>query len=613
MADQRNPLQQDLSRRFFGILGIGTVGTAALAACQADTGGSSEGENGGAQAESGANNPEGVFHVGQPFEAPPTGHFNVAPGVTQALSMGVYGDLMLPSGGMWDWAAEEWLFLIAEDFELTEDQFIYHVTPGLTWSDGSDLTAEDVEMTFWVNWLMNQPAWSSGLAGLQSDGDLQVTFDLDNPSVNLERQVLKTRILPAALYGQFGEQARDLFESGDDTDSGAANDLREELQEWRPENEDLVTSGPFIWDLDSISDATMTLIKNENGVLADQVAFQSIVIHDGETEDISPLVLDGTIDYATHNFPISTVEQWEAAGVDTKTPGIYNGSGITFAMGAREEFNDPRFRQAIALSFDKEEAAIVAQDEFGAVSEFMSGMAGLLEEQWLDEDTKAELDSYEFDQDRAASLLEDAGWSRDNGRWLTPDDEPATFTITFEADHTNRPAFAQYLAEVLGEFGITLELDGIEGANFTERLHTGQFELMVGNWGAGELHPQYSYSNAFIDENEPVSRNHGGRGMDYDLVREIEGMGEVDIQQLVRQSGVGLDEDEQRDIVNQLALIFNRELPKIPVWERFGNNPAQEGPRVLEFPADDDPIWSSAAYSDNPVIQTMYRGLLLPS
>src|SRR5690625_7696440 len=107
MADQRNPLQQDLSRRFFGILGIGTVGTAAMAACQADTGGSSEGENGGAQAESGAKNPEGVLHVGQHVDVPPTGHFNVAPGGTQALPRGVYGDLFLACSRRVVWVADE--------------------------------------------------------------------------------------------------------------------------------------------------------------------------------------------------------------------------------------------------------------------------------------------------------------------------------------------------------------------------------------------------------------------------------------------------------------------------------------------------------------------------
>ena len=613
MTDSSKLSQQEISRRLFGILGIGAAGSAALTACQADPG--SAEENGADQAESGQNNPEGVFHGGNPFVAPPSGHFNMAPGVTQQITLGIYYALIMAPGGMWDWAAEEWQFLVAEDFELTEEQFTYTVAPGLTWSDGSDLTGQDVELTFWIRWLMNQQEWASGVVGVQTNGDLEVVLELNDPSTILERQILKAPILPAASYGEFGERARELYHSGDATDSDAANELREELQEWRPQDNetDVLVSGPFIWDFESISDASITLIKNENGVLADQVAFDSIRVYNGETEDITPLVLDGTIDYATHAFPVSTQQEWEAAGVETKMPGIYNGTGLTFSMGNHEEFNDVRFRRAIAHAFDREEGSIIAMDESGQAPEYLSGMAGLLEEQWLDEDTIAEFDPYEFDQDRAAELLEEAGWSRNNGRWVTPQGDTAEYRITFQSDQTNRPAIAQYLAEVLGDFGITLELDGIESANFTERLHTGQFDFITGTWGAGELHPQYHYSNAFIDENEPVSRNQGGRGMDYDLVREVEGMGEVDIQQLVRESGLGLDEDRQREVINQLALIFNRDMPKVPIWERFGNNPAQEGPRVLEFPATDDPIWSSAAYSDNPVVMTMYRGLLLPS
>lgn len=610
MTDGSFIRDQEITRRLFGILGIGAAGTATLAACQATPGGGTE--PGGDSEAIGVNNPDGLFHSGAPFQAPPTGHFNVAPGVTQQLLLGIYSNLIMAKGGMWDWAAEEYLYLLADEYELTEDHFTYNVGEGLTWSDGSDLTADDVELTFWIRWIMNQPEWTS-VVNVQAQGDHEVVFDLDEPSVVLERQIMTSPILPAALYGEFGERARDLFNAGEGTDSEGVVELREELQEWRPENDEIVVSGPFIWDFDSVTDASITLVKNEHGVLADNVTFESIVLYNGETEDITPLVLDGTIDYATHNFPLSTQQEWEADDVRTVTPGVYNGSGITFAHGGFEEFRDARFRQAIAHVFDREEATIVAQGEAGETPRYMTGMAGFLEEQWLDDETVAELNQYEYDQDRAAELLEEAGWTRNNGRWVTPQGDDAEYRITFESDHTNRPVFAQYLSQVLGDFGIALELDGIESGNFGERLHTGQFELMVGNWGAGELHPQYSYRNAFIDENFPVSQNHGGRGMDYELVREVEGFGEVDIEELVRQSGIGLDEEAQRRGVNELALIFNQELPKVPVWERFGNMPAREGPRVLEFPADDDPIWMSAAYSDNPIIMSMYRSQIHPS
>lgn len=604
----------ELSRRLFGLLGIGAAGSA-LVACQATSDGGAQGERTEpADDEIGVNNPERVFHGGMPFVTPPAGHFNMVPGLTQQISLGLYQNLTLPSGGLWNWADEEWLYLLVDSFEFTETEFVYNLKPDLLWSDGSDITARDVEATFWLRWLMNQQEWPM-IAGLSVTGDLQVTFELDDPSTVFERRIMKAPILPAVTYGEFADRARSLFESGSSTDSEEAQELNTEVQEWRPEinEESVLASGPFNYDFGSISGASIALVKNSEGLFADQVGFERIVIYNGETEDITPLVLDGTIDYATHAFPISTQQEWEANGVHTKLPGIYNGTGLTLSIGRRPEFGDPLARQALACAIDKHEATVVAMDVSGRVSETMSGMASLLDEQWLDDDVRSELDPYEFDQDRAASLFEEAGWTRRDGRWLTPQGDAAEYQITFQSDQTNRPVIARYVSQQLGEFGIQIGLDGIDSPNLPARLYAGQFDIITSTWGAGEPHPHYAYSAAFIDENEPIARSHGGRGMDYDLVREIDGFGEVDIAAMVTESGEGLDEERQRELINQLALIFNRELPKIPIWERFGNNPCQEGVRILRFPDDDDPIWASGAYTDSPIMQLIYRGELQPS
>lgn len=596
-----------MSRRMFGLLGLGAAGTT-LVACQADVGEEGTGEPG-------VNNPEGRFHVAYPYQIPPTGHYNFAPGVIGVVNLGggMYEYLNRAPGGLWDWAAEEWLYLLADSFEFDEQTFVYNLKEGLTWSDGTDITAEDVEITFWLRWLMNQQEWPM-ISGLSTTGDRQVTFELDEPSTVFENYVMKAMILPAAVYGEFGQRAKEIYEGGGASDDDEANDLRDEVQAWRPEDLEtqVLSSGPFMWDFDQISDASITLVKNENGVLADQVAFEKLVIYNGETDDITPLVLDGTLDYATHGFPVSTQKEWEAAGTGTKVSGVYAGLSLLVSQGRREEFRDPLFRQALACMIDSESAGTISLDESAEVPDY-SGMPQLLSEQWLTEETRAELDPYEFDLERAASLLEEAGWTNNNGTWETPSGEPAHYSITFPSDYADYPPSCQFIAETMTEFGIQVDLDGIESPNIAERMNAGNYDLLAYSWGGGNPHPHFAYSSAFITENYPVAQNQGGRGMDYDLQREIDGMGEVNIQELVTQSGEGVDEERQRELINQLALIFNQEMPKVLCWERFGNNPAQEGPRVLKFPADDDPIWMSNSYSDNPVVMALLRGDIVPS
>jgi len=90
MSNKNSPVDKDLSRRVFRILGLGTAGGAALAACQADTGGDGGADSEGEPdpEETAVSNPERIFHGAWPFEAPPTGHFNFAPGVTGLIDLG---------------------------------------------------------------------------------------------------------------------------------------------------------------------------------------------------------------------------------------------------------------------------------------------------------------------------------------------------------------------------------------------------------------------------------------------------------------------------------------------------------------------------------------------
>src|SRR5690625_1575004 len=73
MSNKNSPVDKDLSRRVFGILGLGTAGGAALAACQADTGGDGGADSEGEPdpEETAVSNPERIFHGAWPFEAPP--------------------------------------------------------------------------------------------------------------------------------------------------------------------------------------------------------------------------------------------------------------------------------------------------------------------------------------------------------------------------------------------------------------------------------------------------------------------------------------------------------------------------------------------------------------
>ena len=72
----------------------------------------------------------------------------------------------------------------------------------------------------------------------------------------------------------------------------------------------------------------------------------------------------------------------------------------------------------------------------------------------------------------------------------------------------------------------------------------------------------------------------------------------------------GLDVAKQKEATTKAVKAFNELLPVIPLYERFGNNPILEGVRVVGWPADNDPLFSNAAYADSYVIISMLEGRL---
>src|SRR5262249_41138245 len=99
----------------------------------------------------------------------------------------------------------------------------------------------------------------------------------------------------------------------------------------------------------------------------------------------------------------------------------------------------------------------------------------------------------------------------------------------------------------------------------------------------------------------------------FELKQKTDALGDVDLEQLVVNAGLGLDEAAQKDNVTKAAIAFNELVPMIPLWERYGNNPALEKVRVAGWPPDSDPILQNAPYGDNFTVMLLLTGQLKPA
>lgn len=579
------------------------------------------------------------FHSAYPYVDPGAGgHFNSF--VTNAIltplnPTQVYGDLILQPLGMYYWASGEWLPLLATEWGFIQagggaaspaaspvagaspaantsaDTFEVKLREGAMWSDGTPITAQDVIDTLWIRRLMSGTEWQYIDDAVAVD-DHTVHCHMSLPSTEVERYIIRTAYpRPSSVYGEWAQQVRDLFAGGLDLDAPEGKQLLDQFTQFRPEGTYPV-SGPFMIDVNSITNAQLTLVKNDQAWNADQVKFDRIINFNGETDTISAVVLSQDIDYATHGFAVATEQQMQDSGIRVVRPPVYSGPAIFINYATLPEMADKRVRQAFAHAIDRAQTGTISLGESGIAQQYMTGMSDNLVPQWMPEDAIASLNQYEYDVEKAAALLEEAGWTKDGDLWKKPDGSDAAYELSFPSQFADWSAAGQDVAEQLNTFGIQIEPRGVDHAQHPIDVNQGNFQLAIRAWGSSSNpHPHYSFVQDFFFHNT-FARNDGGEGMAFPLVQETEVAGEVDLETLTVEAAQGLDLDAQKENVTIIAQVFNELLPIVPLFERYGNNAALEGVRVKEWPADEDPIWENSPYADGIPVMLMYEGRLEP-
>jgi peptide/nickel transport system substrate-binding protein len=594
------------------------------------------------------------FHSAWPYlDFGAGGHLNhfVTNGIMNPPN--IYGDLMFVPMGMLYWASSEWLPLVAEEWAFLNtghvnapatpgamaspvavveanaspssltagatpapadaiadaDTLQVKLRQGVNWSDGTPVTAQDVIDTHDILKLQGNTVWDY-LASIEALDDYTLNFYMSLPSTVVERYVIRRSPMPSSVYGEWAQRARDLFDAGVTDEDAEWKQLVEQFNEFRPET--LVVNGPYTIDVESVTNAQFDMPKNPDSYWADQAKFDKIVNFNGETDTISAVVLSQDIDYATHGFAPATEQSMTEQGIRVLRPPTYSGASLKFNYSQLTHFSDKRVRQALAHAIDREQVGFVSLAESGVPVEFMTGMSDNLVPEWLDQEAIDSLHRYEYDPERAAALLEEAGWTKDGEWWTDPDGNEAAYELSFPAEFADYSATGTNVAEQLTAFGFNIAPRAVTFTQIPTDVLEGRFQMVIQAWGSStNPHPHYSYVQDFFFQNTRVETE-TARGMDFPLVQETDVAGEVDIEELVVASGEGMDIERQKEQIEQIALVFNELLNIIPLYERYGNNAALEGVRVAEWPEDDDPILENSPYADGIPTMLMLTGELEP-
>ena len=553
-----------------------------------------------------------IFYAAYPYSVPPAGHFNAF--ASGFLSVGIYQGLMELPLFYYKWATDEYLPMAGTDYEVVPpDKLIVTLRKNVKWSDGSDFTAKDVISHFALRRLQGSSVWDY-LGEIVATDDYTVEFNMDKPALPVVRMVLRNEhITPASVYGEWADKAQALFDAGKTSDDPEWSELLTALGEFRPEVR--VVDGPYtINSIDDVGEARLTMDKNPTSFWADQVKFDQIYSYQGETPVVTPLVMAGQVDYATHGFAPATEKAYQELGIRILRPPIFSGPAIVFNMTIHP-FEMPEFRKAVAHAIDMDENAFVSLGESAQNHMYMTSVSDNFIGNWLSQDQLDGMNKYDYDEAKAAEILESIGFTKEGDVWIDDQGNPCEYELTVPAEYADWSGAAENAAEQLTAFGIKTVMRGVTYTQHGPEVDDGNFQLAIRGWGSGNPHPYFSLQVAFRTHNLAELKDGGDEtlpGMSYPLERTLADGSEVDIEQLIVDCPEGLDMDTQKARVYDLVKIFNDELPKVPLWERYGNNPIQDGLHTTGWPADDDPLFKNSPYADSFVVIWILDGTVAP-
>jgi peptide/nickel transport system substrate-binding protein len=552
----------------------------------------------------------GEFHGAWPYDVPPKGHYNNAKGVTDGIfTTSVYRDILEMPLGMYLWKEKKWIPLLGLDSKFEGDNFKVNLRKGAKWSDGKEFTSKDVLTTFWMLRIMRQPIWNF-IDDVKADGDNAVIFHMAKPATVVERYIMRENMKSDATYGEWAKKAQDLFASGKAADSTEFKQLNQEFQAFRPK--EMITTGPFKIDQASMTNSQVTLVKVPTSWAADKVNFDKVVLYNGETDQITPVVLAKDVDYATHGFPPATEQAFKAAGIRVGRPPVFNGGALLFNFDKLGNvFGDVKVRQAMYYAIDREQNAKITYADSGKGVKAPTNIAEAWLPDWLTAEDVAKLNLYPYDPKKAETILTELGWKKGSDNvWVTKEGTRCEFELLAPAEFADASASAQNAAEQLTKFGFKIALRTVTFTQVDTDVDKGNFQIVIRGWGTAEHpFPQFAF-DANLIRYTIRSANAGGKGMAFPLKQKTESVGDVDFEQLTTEMGQGLDVAKQKVVVTKAIRAFNELLPVLPLYERFGNNPILEGTRVVGWPKDDDVLFQNAAYADSYVIISMLEGRL---
>jgi peptide/nickel transport system substrate-binding protein len=431
---------------------------------------------------------------------------------------------------------------LATSYEVSEDglSYTFHLHENVFFCDGVQMTSDDVKFTF------EQILAQSGQAATR----FASLASIECPDANTV--VFKTSVVDASFLYNIASVGtyilpRHAYEGKDWVGADAMQTP--------------VGTGPFMfesWDAGS----RITLVRNPNYFLGPDLPYLDKVIFGFVADATTAKAAFLAGDYDILGLPAASDYDEFMANPELKLEkNIYASRFVVQFNMAKEPFNNPALRQAVAYALNKDEMMSMALKSVGLVSEYWLGPL-------FDWAVNKDVKTPGYDLAKAQDLMAQSGLTKDaDGNYLS--------LTLMTMNYSPFPEIAEVFKSQMAAIGIKIEISMLEYASFDEKVvRNKDFEIAITS----------DYQGAEVSA---IADTVGTGGYDNCM-----GFSNAEVDQLLTNALAAVTFEDRAPHYQRLQEILAAELPYVPFSEWIGYYPHKT--YVINHPGSVEMIGTSA-------------------
>ena len=434
---------------------------------------------------------------------------------------------------------------MVESWDVSDDRrtTTVRIKSGLHWHDGKPLTARDIVFSWRINSHPEVPAvfWQprAGEIAAAEQLDEHTVLFTHRSATAIGTEHLFFPILPEHIWNKPDERQKDPTLKSSEYHNYWSRD-------------EVIGNGPYRL-VDWIS-GDRIVVERWDEYPGPRVHFRRVILKIQPDRNTAMLLFKkGELDeiwLTVQQFATQTEdESFRQVGVKAYGPRSMHGYIGWNMDGSNPFFRDRRVRRALAHAYDRER--VLRNVTRGVYTEsrgpFIRGF-------WTYND---EVEPIDYDPERAAALLDDAGWTidpEDGWRYKTVSGERLRFSfqLLVPQSFVDAVRMADILREDLRRLGIHFDTRVMENASLVDTMRKHEFEAFV---ATGQLFTDPDlWVNYYHSRNYEQGRNYGG----YRNAR---------VDELLDLSRAALDAEERKAYFQQFQELVYADQPNLYLWD----------------------------------------------